>query len=123
MKGNLNAEKLTEDVVIDLLTKMLEYVNSNEVYTLASIMAEFGLYEAWWAYVTNKFSDNDFVFKAIKGIESVIERNIIHNTMTGDAKSAAMAIFLLKNKYGYKDKTETEHSGEIKVQPIFNLKD
>lgn len=118
--GNRNAEKWTEEVLLELLPKMLSFAVENNAYAIATVMVEFDLYVEWWSLTTKKFKDNKLVSQAIKDVEGAIESNIINNTMNGTAKSAAMAIFLLKNKFDYKDKVESDITtgGES-----FNLKD
>ena len=119
-EGNKDAEKWTEEATISILKDMAEFTIENEAYSLSTLLQKHRLYNDWWVYISEKFKNNDTVFRIIKGIETSIESNIINNTMDGTAKSGAMAIFLLKNRYGYKDKTETDITtgGES-----FNIKD
>jgi hypothetical protein len=73
-------------------------------------------YPDWWAYIANTYEDNEEVFRAIKKVEVLLEQRIINSTLTGDIKSAAMAIFYLKNKHGYKDKQEVDNTNRT-VEP------
>ena len=124
--GNKNAEKWTESKLLPLLGDMRLYAIENESYAIVSVLVNFNLYAEWWSMMTNKFYENENVSKAIKEVECIIEKNIIQNTMTGDAKSAAMAIFLLKNKFGYKDATQTDvttNGKDFNINEIYGSKD
>lgn len=120
--GNKFAEKWNEDTVITKIMEMQTNIIKDNLYTLNSSLFSVDLYSDWWAHMTEKFKENRNVSRAIKRTEQLIEENIIRSTMDGTVKSsAAFSIFLLKNKFGYSDKTETQHSGELKVNPIFKL--
>ena len=107
-EGNKNAEKWTEETVTQMMENIITFLHNNgEVYTLNSPLVEFKLYPQWWSEMTEKFKLNTIVSETIKRAEAIIESRIINNTMTGDAKSAAFSIFLLKNKFGYVDKQES----------------
>lgn len=119
-KGNKNAEVWTEKAVLQKIDEVSEVLQSNQLYTLNSALRQSGLYDDWWAYITNKFAGNELVFRAIKETETIIENKIVNDTMIGDAKSAAFSIFLLKNKFGYVDKQEVDQNTHITG---INLKD
>lgn len=60
-------------------------------------------------------------FNTIKKAKNKIQRNKLERGLDGES-NPAVTIFDLKNNHGYKDKTETEHSGEIKgTEPKINL--
>lgn len=121
-EGNTYAEKWNEETMTETLENMVEYLrDNNAVYTLTSALIEFDLYPQWWSEMTEKFKDNNKVSEAIKRVESIIESRIINDTMVGDAKSAAFSIFLLKNKFGYVDKQESNvtHKGEFDITKIY----
>ena len=56
-------------------------------------------------------------FDAIKDAKNKIQQNKVERALSGLAP-ASSSIFDLKNNHGYKDKTEQEHSGELKVSKI-----
>ena len=119
-KGNKSAEKWTEKKSLEFINRGLDYVRENDdVLSLADILDHLDSYPDVWAYLTEKFKENKNVFRAIKRVENRLERNIIKAGAYD--KAGAMSIFLLKNKFGYTDKVQTEHSGEVKIPPIFNL--
>ena len=87
-------------------------------YHLGLSLIECGQYPEVWAYLTNKFDENSEVFKAIKKVEQFLEARIVNSTMSGDAKSAAMAIFYLKNKHGYEDKLVNDNNHKVESTTI-----
>lgn len=120
-KGNKNAEVWTDEVVLDKIESIIDVLKSNvSEYTLGGALIEVGLYPQWWSEMAQKFKENRIVSEAIKKTEFIIEQRIVNDTMTGDAKSATFSIFLLKNKFGYVDKQETENTHSINN---VNLKD
>ena len=116
-KGNKFAQKWTEETVLNKLNEVLTYCKNNpKNYHLGYALIECDVYPEWWAYIANTFEDNDNVYKAIKKVEVLLEQRIINSTLTGDIKSAAMAIFYLKNKHGYKDKQEVDQTNRT-IEP------
>jgi hypothetical protein len=116
-EGNKFAEKWTEKKALDFLSEVEAHIIDNkDNYHLGLTCVECGQYPELWAYLGHKFEKNKKVFKAIKKIESTLEARIINSTMKGDLKSAAMAIFYLKNKHGYKDKQDIKLN--TKIDPV-----
>lgn len=114
MQGNKNAEVWDIETIQNKLTEIRQFVTENiSVYTISSALIEFDLYSEWWSQMAEKFKDKKSVSQSIKNIESIIEQRIVNDTMTGDAKSATFSIFLLKNKFGYVDKQETENKTDL----------
>ena len=121
--GNKFAEKWNEETVMDKLKEIEIYLNENtKEYLLKGCLTKVGLHIDWWADMSNKFADNENVFRTIKDVETIIEQRIVNDTMSGDAKSATFSIFLLKNKFGYVDKVETETNNIHTVKSV-NLKE
>lgn len=109
-KGNKFAEKWTVETVQPILDKMLVAIRKkgNKYITIIGLFCDFGLYRDLWAYWRNKFSDNEDVFRAIKGIEAHFESILAEKALSGD-HNTTMSIFLLKNNHGYRDQTEINH--------------
>lgn len=108
MQGNKNAEVWDLDSVTKMLSDIKDFLLNNiGLYTIGSALTEFNLYTQWWSEMKDKFIKDKSVSDTIKNIESIIEQRIVNDTMTGDAKSATFSIFLLKNKFGYVDKQES----------------
>lgn len=68
-----------------------------------------------WAEHHKEFSD------AIGICKDIWEAILLENWLQGTYNSPFVQ-FLLKNNYGYKDKIETEHSGEVKQTQTLNEK-
>lgn len=122
MQGNKNAEVWDVDSVTQMLSGIKEFLTNNiAVYTIGSALTEFDLYTQWWSEMKDKFVNDKSVSDTIKNIESIIEQRIVNDTMTGDAKSATFSIFLLKNKFGYVDKQETENTHKVSGLKLDNM--
>jgi len=124
-QGNKNAEKWNEENVLEKISEMQDYFISSKDYTLNGALFNVGLYPDWWSDMANKFKDNIIVSRTIKNTEKILEAKIVNDTMIGDAKSAAFSIFLLKNKFGYVDKQESNitHKGEFDITKVYNSED
>ena len=113
-KGNKYAEVWNKETIAQMLYDIKEFLESNQnVYTITTALTQFNLYSQWWSEMAEKFRENVLVSESIKGIEAIIEQRIVNDTMTGDAKSATFSIFLLKNKFGYVDKQETDNTHKV----------
>jgi len=118
-KENNAALKWTEEKVMDVLDELSEHIKKNPTnYMLGKALIDVGLYKEWYSYIADRYKDNYEVISRMTQIQAEYEYKIINSTMSGDIKSAAMAIFILKNVSGYKDKTETEIITTEKPLPI-----
>lgn len=112
--GQKAAEKWTEKTVLTIMQSMWETVATNEegeidknpirandIKTLAEICLIHDVCPDTWAYWSNKFKETQSILRLIKKIEWVIEHRMIYS-------GQFMDIFVLKNKYGYKDKKEVD---------------
>ena len=63
---------------------------------------------------SDKDEFSDTIKKAKQRIEKYLEQNLYGQAVTG-------TIFNLKNNYGWKDKTETELSGELKIDQLSDV--
>lgn len=114
MQGNKNAEVWDVEKTLEVInTVNHELMQDSNEYTLSGALLAVGMYADWWSDMKHKHADEESVLRAIKRTESFIEKRIVNNTMTGDAKSATFSIFLLKNKFGYVDKQENENTHKI----------
>lgn len=121
--GLKNAEKWNEETMTEKLAEIKTIIqNDSTIYTLSAPLSRVGLYSEWWSHMSIKFKENNSISQTIKEIESLIEARIIGDTMVGTSKSAAFSIFLLKNKFGYVDKVETDNTQNVNVNTL-NLKD
>lgn len=115
-KGNKLAEKWTEATVLPILEKMWKDLSSdddgepsknpiraNDVKTLGEICLMHDVTYDQWEYWKEKFRDVEPVSRIFKKIEWVLENRLIYS-------GQFMDIFVLKNKYGYADKKEVDHT-------------
>lgn len=114
MTGNKYAEKWTREAALQLIHSVWSHIadNPDELHLGYSIISV-GYYPELWSYLSKKFRDDDQVFQAIKRVEITLEARIVNNTFNGKLKSAAMAIFYLKNKHGYIDHASVESNVKI----------
>ena len=104
-EGNKFAEKWTKDEALNLIDELIDFLKDNsDQYHLGGALIQIGQYPELWSRLYNKFDGvEDEVCQAIKKTETFLEARIVNSTLSGEAKAVAMAIFLLKNKYGYED--------------------
>lgn len=115
-KGNKNAEKWTEETVLEAVVLVYEYCKNHKTPFLGIALNALDFSAQRWSEWTKKFSDNKVVLESIKKTETLIEANLVEGGMKGDFNST-MAIFTLKNKHGWRDKKEVDnnHSGKVEV--------
>lgn len=110
MKGNDNAEKWTLEKTNELFDKILEQVKSDKkCRSISEAALEVGEYEGLVLYLEKKFSDT--VFLSIKKAREIVKNRLVNQGLDGDANST-MAIFILKNNHGFRDKIETENTNK-----------
>lgn len=125
LKGNTNAEKWTEETVLVVLNKMIEQIDNDhgkKFLYLGSLLYKHDLYMEIWAYWSKKFAKNQTVFKLIKKIDAFFEARIVSGAMEGELNSTAV-IFTLKNKYGWRDRKEIDHSGAMSINNMSSFVD
>lgn len=108
-KGNTYAEKWTRRTVLDQLAKIEAEAQKATCLWLGSALVKVGLYKDVWAYWTEKFADDDQVFRTIKKVEQIFEDRLFTKAVKGDVNSA-VAIFGLKNNHYWTDKREIDHT-------------
>lgn len=69
-----------------------------------------------------KFAENEEFSDTIKKIDEELEHRLLRIGLS-KSSSTAMAIFALKNNYGWKDKQEVEHSGTVTTRKVFKVGD
>lgn len=106
--GNKYAEKYTLEEAHKIFSQALEILESDpQILFIGEVAVKQKIYRELYAYLVNKFSDDEKVFNAIKTIETIIEARLNKAGLTNDV-NATMAIFGLKNNHGWKDRTETD---------------
>ncbi len=119
-KGNKTAEKWTREQVIPLLAKIEKEAEKASCLYIGTALVAVKLYKEIWSYWKDKFKDDDDVFQPIKRIEQMFEAKLFAGGLKGELNPTTV-IFGLKNNHDWKDKRETEHSGEMTVQQITGM--
>lgn len=114
-EGNKAAEKWTEETVMPILQSMvktltegLEDVNgnlvrANDIKLSGEIRLMYGVTKQRWSEWREKFKENAIVSDLIEQIDEILECRLIYS-------GGRMDEFVLKNKYGYADKQEVDHT-------------
>lgn len=128
VEGNKAAVKWTETTVAEIMQKMWatltaghedengNFVRANDIKTLAEICLMHDVSKQRWSEWKRDFAKVESVSELIKKIEWVIETRLVYSGQTMD-------IFVLKNHYNYRDKSETDitSGGEsIRSGPILS---
>ena len=93
------------------------FVSYPAPYTMSGLARRIGLSRQGLLDYANKDEFLDTIKEARNKVHEDVETRLM------DGKAQAGAIFNLKNNFGWKDKTETEHSGSIELPtPIYNAK-
>ncbi len=100
-----NAEKWTEEKMKQLLDSLEVHLNLNEdnLY-IGTMLSYFGLYPDLWAYLKRSYAGHETFSKRIREIEYIFEARIVEAALYKRI-SPSMAMFVLRCKYGWKDKT------------------
>lgn len=110
--GNKYAEKWTREATLEKLRELDSAVDAT-VY-IGEGLAVIGLYHEWFSYVADKFKDDAEVFHIIKNIVQKYESRLVKKTLLGDY-NPTMAIFTLKNKHEWKDKSEVDNTTNLSI--------
>ena len=123
MKGNSNAEKWTEEVVLELLETMFKAIREQNIYYLGSLLDDFDLSPDWWGDMSEKFKGTKTVIRAIKRCEQRLEKTLVNAMLTNKVKETT-GIFTLKSKYKWIEKSQVDHKHAVDpIQISINLKD
>lgn len=114
--GNKAAEKWTEESVLEVLNEMLSHlskgkkgniVQANRIKLAGEIRLMCGVTKQRWSEWREKFKENANVSDRMAMIEEILECRLVYS-------GSNMDIFVLKNHYGYKDKTEVDNTTTLK---------
>jgi len=111
--------KWTEKKALALGEELLEWMKKEEnIWLNTFLVQEKGLYPQIISELSEKY---DSLSEAIKKAKAIQEGKVVKNALTHNY-NATMSIFLLKNNFGWKDKTEqeVEHKGveSIKIDIV-----
>jgi hypothetical protein len=97
-KGNKYAEKVTIEEAIKLAERAYNAVSS-DCYFISSVAEECETYRDKFAYILEKFNDDEKVFRTIKRMYNKCESIVMQKTADGDI-TPALGIFVLKAYHG-----------------------
>jgi hypothetical protein len=92
-----------------------EVLESDEIYFLAQPLGSRGIPLVKWHQFKQLASDAPDVIDSITRIESMLEHRLVTGALQNKVNTT-MAIFLLKNRYNYKDNKQVDTN--ITIQPI-----
>ena len=124
VKGNKNAEKWTVEEARKLANKALDAVD-DETFFISSIAEKCETYRDLFAYLMDKFNDDEVVFRTLKRMYNKCESILWERASQGEI-DRTIAIFALKSLHGLMEtsKQEIDHTtdGES-INPINWVKD
>lgn len=107
-KGNKNAEVWNEKTVLAAVDRMYQHLQEKpNIYHINALLRSEKLTSQKWSEWTKKFAGNKIVLESLKKVEDALEERIVTDAIKGET-NPTMSIFLLKNKYGFKDKQEID---------------
>ena len=111
-EGNKYNEVWDLETTKEFFQDVLNYILDNKkCRSISEAVVELGQYEELVSYLCNKFNDQDF--KSIKRAKDIVKNRLVNQGLDGDAH-ATMAIFILKNNHGMKDRHDLT-SGDEKI--------
>jgi hypothetical protein len=123
VKGNKNAEKWTVKEARKLANKALDAVD-DETFFISSIAEKCETYRDLFAYLLDKFNDDEAVFRTLKRMYNKCE-SILWEKACKQEIDKTIAIFALKSLHGLMEtsKQEIDHTtdGES-INPINGVK-
>ena len=124
-KGNKYAEKWTVEKARELSIKAFEAV-SDDCYFISSIAERCETYRDLFAYLLDKWKDDEEVFRTLKRMYNKCESIVWEKAAKGDIDKT-IAIFALKSLHGLFETSkheveQTNHEGEKKINVNYNSK-
>ena len=92
-----------------------QVVESEDIYFLAQPLGQRGIPSSQWFKFKNIATDDKEILDSMIRIESMLENRLVTGALQNKVNTT-MAIFLLKNKYGYKDNKQVDQN--ITITPI-----
>lgn len=116
-KGNKYAEKWTKNEVMKMINAVYVYSQNNSTFYLNTALRQFELYADIWRHWKQRFEEDFEVIRAIKRVEDLIQENLYNGALV-NRFNPTMAIFGLKNNWGWKDKIEQNIDHTTQGQPL-----
>ena len=113
VKGNNNAEWLTEEEALKILQKANEVIG-DDCYFLSDVADKCGTYRTQLDYIARKFKNNRAVFDTIKRITNKCESIVAIKTASNEINTA-LGIFILKSYHGLIETSKLQHEGEMMI--------
>ncbi len=113
-KGNTNAETWNLEEATAFMDKAVELSYSSEYDFKGEIAQKLNSYHQIFSYLSKKFPQLRWHEKIII---SNTETNCFSNAKKGNI-NASVAIMNLKSNHKWTDRTQTEHSGELKLPSL-----
>ena len=116
VKGNNNAEWLTEEEALKILQKAEEVIG-DDCYFLSDVADKCDTYRDQFYYIAKKFKENKTVFRTIKRITNRCEAIVAKKTAANEINTA-LGIFILKSYHGLIETSKLQHEGGDSDKPI-----
>jgi len=105
---------------LDKLSKIIksietQVIESEDIYFLAQPLGQRGIASSQWSKFKSIATDEKEILDAMIRIESMLENRLVTGALQNKVNTT-MAIFLLKNRYGYKDNKQVDQN--ITITPI-----
>ena len=102
---------------VDALIKSieLEIVENTDIVFLNQSLANRGITTGKWGLIKQKHADNLPLIETMRRIETILEGRIVNGALNNKLNTT-MAIFVLKNKYHWRDSKVIDNN--ITVKPI-----
>jgi hypothetical protein len=110
-KVRYNTDKL-KIIIKSIETQVIE---DDSLYFLAQPLGQRGIPSSQWFKFKAIATDDKAILDAMIRIESMLENRLVTGALQNKINNT-MAIFLLKNKYGYKDNKQVDQN--ITITPI-----
>ena len=146
MKGNQNARKWDEPLVIETLEAMIVYLTTDVVSDVViteedgpngfkkqvkkiktrphlkkQASLEFGIYQKrWFAYIATQFKSSEAVCYLLNAIDDICIVNT-YDSASKRVTDPSMAKMNLSHHYNWSDKTEIEHKGASNEEDLTKL--
>jgi len=115
--GNKNAEIWTIEESKILFQKAIELSKQDDYDFIGEIARELDTYRDIFTFLSDKYDELKPLYNRIL---SNLEANCFSHSKSGKIKEAT-AIVNLKSNYRWTDRTQTEHSGEIKTTDLSKM--
>lgn len=116
-EGNKNAEKWTEEKLLEVGNNLLEWLEKPNNYFFEQFLLDYDLYGTFLANYVDKF--NSFS-KLIRKAKKKQEFKLAQAGIMGDT-IASMTKFVLTNHHDYKDRVESNNNHSINSKDISDI--